>query len=154
MLARIIRTIQEKLGLTKSEAAILLFLSLSLILGGSVKMFHLDRTAHDFDFTASDEFFAAASAKIDSILAYEEDSLDNSIVRKAGATPEADVAVNINLATIDELTALPGVGRATARRIIDYRTANGRFNSADELLNVKGIGKKKLEQMRPHVRVE
>jgi len=61
--------------------------------------------------------------------------------------------VNINTAGLQELQRLPGVGPATAQKIIDYRTQNGRFDSVDELEEVSGIGPAKLEKMRPFVRL-
>ena len=60
-------------------------------------------------------------------------------------------AVDINTADSAELQRLPGVGPATAQKIIDYRTQTGSFSSVDQLLEVKGIGPKKLEKMRPFV---
>lgn len=53
--------------------------------------------------------------------------------------------VSINRADKDDLAALPGIGDVLARRIVDYRRANGYFTSPEELLNVEGIGEKKLE---------
>jgi len=60
-------------------------------------------------------------------------------------------AVDINTADSAELQRLPGVGPATAQKIIDYRTQTGSFSSVDQLLEVKGIGPKKLEKLRPFV---
>ncbi|GIV18335.1 MAG: competence protein ComEA [Armatimonadota bacterium] len=61
--------------------------------------------------------------------------------------------ININTASAEQLESLPGVGPATARAIIEYRKQNGGFSSIDELLDVRGIGPKKLEQIRPYVTV-
>jgi competence protein ComEA len=61
--------------------------------------------------------------------------------------------VNINEANATELESLPGVGPATAQAILDYRSEHGRFRSVDDLLNVRGIGPAKLEQIKPHARV-
>ena len=59
--------------------------------------------------------------------------------------------LNINIATAEELQTLPNIGEATAQRIIDYRTQHGDFNSVDAIQNVKGIGTKTLEKLRPFV---
>jgi len=56
--------------------------------------------------------------------------------------------VNINAASVEELQRLPGVGPATAEKIADYRRQIGRFTSCEQLMDVKGIGPKKLEKMR------
>lgn len=61
--------------------------------------------------------------------------------------------VSVNTATLEELDTLPGVGPVTAQRIIEHREMSGGFRTVDELLAVKGIGPKKLEQMRPFVRL-
>jgi len=51
-------------------------------------------------------------------------------------------ALDINTATAKEFTEVKGIGTKKAERIISYRTEHGKFNSVDELKNVKGIGKK------------
>jgi len=62
-----------------------------------------------------------------------------------------DGTVNINTADAAELQRLPGVGPSTADTILEYRRQIGHFSSADQLDDVKGIGPKKLEKMRPFV---
>jgi competence protein ComEA len=56
--------------------------------------------------------------------------------------------VQLSTATVEELDTLPGVGPATAQRILDYRTKHGAFSSVDELDAVSGIGPKRMEQLR------
>jgi competence protein ComEA len=69
----------------------------------------------------------------------------------AAAVPTTPV--DLNAATAEQLDVLPGVGPATATAILTYRDEHGRFASVDELLEVRGIGEAKLEQLRPLVRV-
>lgn len=60
--------------------------------------------------------------------------------------------VDINKATVEQLEQLPGIGHKTAEAIVKYREEHP-FKSVDELTNVKGIGQKKLERLRPLVTV-
>jgi competence protein ComEC len=59
--------------------------------------------------------------------------------------------INVNTASLEELVKLPGVGKATAGRILEWRQEHGPFASVDDLRNVKGIGAKTLEKLRDHV---
>lgn len=61
--------------------------------------------------------------------------------------------LNINTADAAALETLPGVGPALAQRIVAYREAHGPFTAVEDLLNVPGIGEKKLAQLREHVTV-
>jgi competence protein ComEA len=72
----------------------------------------------------------------------------------SGSGPSVPTSpVDLNAATAEELDVLPGVGPATATAILTYRDQHGRFGSVDELLDVRGIGEAKLEQLRPLVHV-
>jgi competence protein ComEA len=62
--------------------------------------------------------------------------------------------ININTAGAAELELLPGVGPVLAARIVEHRAKIGRFRTVDELNDVKGIGPKSLEKLRPHCRVQ
>ncbi|MEX2271874.1 MAG: helix-hairpin-helix domain-containing protein [Vicinamibacterales bacterium] len=58
-------------------------------------------------------------------------------------------AVNINTAAASELQKLPGIGAATATRILEYRQKNGPFKKAEELMNIRGIGEKSFLKLKP-----
>lgn len=68
----------------------------------------------------------------------------------------ANVMFPININTADEATLqlLPGIGPAYSKRIVDYRLEHGSFNSVDELKNIRGIGPKTLQKLRPIVTLE
>lgn len=64
-----------------------------------------------------------------------------------------DTIVNINSANAEELQKLPGIGPSIANNIIRYRNENGKFNSIDDLLHVRGIGKSRLDNIRPYIKL-
>ncbi len=66
---------------------------------------------------------------------------------------EAPQRININTAEPWLLQALPGIGEILAQRIIDYRTANGRFLSIEDLMNVEGIGSSVFEKIKDKITV-
>lgn len=69
-------------------------------------------------------------------------------------TPQdQDGKVSINTAGTLELQEIPGIGEKKAQAIVEYRNAHGPFGSVNELTNVKGIGDKLLEKMKPHIRL-
>lgn len=62
-----------------------------------------------------------------------------------------NVRISINSGTLEELDRIPGIGPVTAQNIIDFREANGFFQSVEELIKVKGIGEKTLEKIREYI---
>jgi len=61
--------------------------------------------------------------------------------------------VNINTATATELETLPGVGPATATRILEYRQKNGGFKKIEDIMNVRGIGEKSFLKLKPLITI-
>ena len=69
-----------------------------------------------------------------------------------GASPGSATApagpIHLNVATLEELDTLPGVGPVTAQKILDYRQKHGAFSSLEELDAIPGIGSARIEQLR------
>ena len=65
-----------------------------------------------------------------------------------------EVKVNINTATVEELKTLKGIGEKKAEAIIEYRKKNGSFKNKEELMKVRGIGKKLYESFQERVIVQ
>jgi len=62
--------------------------------------------------------------------------------------------ININTANSEELQQVPGIGPATAQKILQMRKTYGPFKSVDDLLAIRGLGEKRLDKMRKYITVE
>jgi competence protein ComEA len=80
------------------------------------------------------------------------DELSGPAERERLARP--DMRLDLNKATAEELTMLPGIGPAFAESIVRFRRERGRINSLEELMEISGIGPARLEAMAPHVVVD
>ena len=63
-------------------------------------------------------------------------------------------SLDLNTATVKQLSALPGVGKKRAEAIVAYRSENGKFERVDEIRKIDGIGKKTLSKISERVVVE
>ena len=82
----------------------------------------------------------------------------NSELAQAPTSQKKEVGkegkVNINTATVEELKTLKGIGEKKAEAIIEYRKKNGSFKNKEELMKVRGIGKKLYESFQERVIVQ
>lgn len=154
---RFLETFQEKIGFTRQEAVAVVTLSSVVIIGAGVRWFQDDgdRAAsvrHQFDYTKQDSAFAAITREARSAAQAPAGAVETQ--RPAEKKVARPAIVNINRASKAELMTLPGIGEVYAGRILEHRRQHGAFSSVNDLLKVKGIGKKKLQKLRPFVRVQ
>lgn len=107
----------------------------------------------------------------------EEETKELSVLERIGGEPESTLTgrpsdagvsgdsgnhaaqtvtgpVNINTATVAELTALPGIGEAKAESIIEYRESVGRFTAIEEIMNISGIGEAMFDRIKDKITVK
>lgn len=87
------------------------------------------------------EMFVAVPEKIMTVPSIQTESIEEP----TEDTEEISFPIPINQADKEEIMALPGIGDVLAERIIAYRKEHGEFSAVEELLNVEGLGKKRLE---------
>jgi competence ComEA-like helix-hairpin-helix protein len=133
-----LKRIGEWLALTKTERNVILFLTITMLAGAGIRLYQITfPSAPLFDYRSSDSTFAALSN------APEESSADSTKEMDEGASEK----LNINTATKQQLLDLPGIGEKTAERILKFREENGKITSIEDLCAIKGMSKRKLEQL-------
>ena len=91
--------------------------------------------------------FAEHQSKFTSNLKFLEEQ------HKMKDNKQFSTTININTATLEELDALPGIGPAIAQRIVEFRKEQP-FTKIEDIMLVKGIGKKKFAKLRERITVE
>ncbi len=131
-----LKRIAEHLALTNTERKVILFLVITLLAGAGIRLYQqLVPSAPKFDYHTSDSTFTALSSAVED----STEPFDAAIV---------EGRLNINTATKQQLMELPGIGEKTAVRIIERRNERGKFTSLEELKTIKGVTKKRFEQLQ------
>lgn len=141
--------LQARVGCTRNEALVVLVLSTTFVLGLGLRTLRekLALPSPRFDFAQADSVFLARSRQpVDTT---QRSGTGFSSSRTASRPPLRSIPLNTSTAV--NLARLPGIGPVFAERIVAYRTAHGPFQTLDDLRRVKGIGPKKLVQVRPYL---
>ncbi len=144
------------LNLTRQERLVIKFLVVFFLIGGAIHLYKLNLAKVSYvdigEVTKEEEQFKVMADKVDSM--YISESTKTRREKNDEISRPVSYRININTAEKDELMKLPEIGSVTADRIILYRMEHERFNSVDELINVRGIGKKTLEKIKGEVTIE
>ncbi|OGU71576.1 MAG: hypothetical protein A2V93_07305 [Ignavibacteria bacterium RBG_16_34_14] len=150
------------IGLTETEIKILLFLITTFLVGFCYKTFFLqdeNKSVKVFDYSKEDSLFFAVEDEPektgnenqqDKAIDYKQEVLDFNPGNFSGSNSKitpAEKSINLNSANLEELILLPGIGKKTAERIIELRDKRGKFKSLRELLEIKGIGESKFQNI-------
>lgn len=165
---RILQKVSRKIGFTETESRIILFVLFAFFVG--IVVLHFKETTGNenilqFDYSGQDKLFSEGvpvDEQVDSLTVQKErkgelekGSSGSHVKKLSENKSSANVGViNLNKATREQLITLPGIGLKTANAIVDFKLRNGNFKSVNELTNVKGIGRAKLEKIRKFIYVE
>lgn len=170
---KLLDNIAVKLGVTRAEMTAVTLLALLLLTGGALRYSGAVQEADKAIKTA--ETARYSEAEVDSLLslamsagetapepeaasaAAGTETEQTTQHRSANRTPKKNFSgtVALNSASLSRLQMIPGVGPVMAQRIIEFRKEKGgRINRINDLLEVKGIGKKKLELLEKHLTLD
>lgn len=145
--------LQERWGFTRNEVIAMLFLAGMFALGGALRWVKPAASSPPGELSpaiaAADSEFLARSRVL--FLSDPPSSAPRTDRAKPKPAPRPG-SVDINTATLEQLVLLPGIGKATAEKILSYRAENGPFGEPEELMDVPGIGPRKFERIRPFLR--
>lgn len=168
-LSKTFAKLQTAFGATKAELGFVSLLLAGLLLGGAAKYAGDQKPGYNrelseivyasLDSLAEVERTTFIGTDIDDN-PYAELALADTVRKDDGYFPKSkkkelpEEKININTASKVELMKLPGVGEATAKKIIKYRQKHGGFKTIDEIMKIKGIAQKKFEKLKKHIKVE
>ena len=109
----------------------------------------------EYDYSVMDSiFFKRSYQNPDSVLKKVLSVKNENISENSKNTDKKIEIININTATTVDFEKLPYIGPVIAKRITEYRLANKRFETIQDLKKVKGIGEKTLQKLKPYISVE
>ncbi len=159
--------ISRKIGFTPTEIRVILFLVIVLLLGLGLKYFlavdhkarilSTDYSIQDSLFFFSDNSDSNISKLSNKVVDSKSEVLDfnnRDFQEKKSSNIIGEKSINLNNASISDLTSLPGIGEKTAVAILEYKKNIGKFRNLNELMNVKGIGVSKFNKIKKYIYID
>ncbi len=168
---KLLETISLKTNLTKIEVRTFGFIIIIFIVGLIAKSIKIDietKPIRKFNYSFNDSLFKAIRQKsskelllikkkekrVDSEVKLSNFSKLKLVSKKKSNFSLKEASININTADVMQLKKLPGIGSKTAQKIIALRNKKKGLKSLDELLEVRGIGLKKLDKIKKFIYIE
>ncbi len=161
----------KMISFTRSEIRVILFIVMVLASGFLIRYYKQvigNGSLAPYDYSESDSIFKERSLnagrktltdvsdfndkELAEAIRQSEDSL--SLQLKSFTEEYSGPKININTATVDDFVDLPGIGESIAGKIIEYRESRKGFKKVDDMMNVKGIGKKKFAKIKNYIKTE
>lgn len=162
--------LSKKIGFTETEIFVMLFLAGLFILGFVYVEFIKNDVAAEYkhiDYSKQDSLFEYYSnlnpefdlddPRLDSNLEIKKRVLelsDTTAYVKKDISSLNEKSININIAGVNELVKLPGIGEKTAEKIVQLRNERGKFKRLEEIMDVKGIGEVKFNKIKKFLYIE
>jgi len=156
-----IKKLSRLASLTETEIKIFIFVLTMLCIGLAIKYFtsEAEQKIKKFSYSKEDSLFAyfnnlefdTATTQLEAIFPNTKLFSPKILEQSKYEKKEFRGRLNLNSATSAQLATLPGIGAKTAEQICNYKKRVGNIKSLDELLNVKGIGEKKLTKLKHYL---
>ena len=162
--------LSKKIGFTETEIFVMLFLAGLFLLGFVYVEFIKNDEAAEYkhiDYSKQDSLFEYYSnlnpefdlddPRLDSNLEIKKRVLelsDTTAYVKKDISSLNEKSININIAGVNELVKLPGIGEKTAEKIVQLRNERGKFKRLEEIMDVKGIGEVKFNKIKKFLYIE
>ena len=157
----------RKLGFTRNDLILIAFLLLTFTAGLLIK-FTGWTNEKEYDYSARDknfeQYLKSSFSNLELSSSKQErlkllKNINDSLMKESdspGNMTSDQVQgkkIDINTAYSADLELLPGIGKVTAERIIDYREQNGGFSRIEDLMEIKGIGRKKFDRIKDYITI-
>ena len=161
-----LKKLSEKIGFTQTEIKVILFLVVVFVIGAAYSLVNKEGKGEyiNFDYSEQDSLFSLFKNNFS-----PEDKSPNESVdikrevlelkpldyeQNKKPPPPEEKSININIAGINQLISLPGIGEKTADKIVLLREERGGFKNLEELLDVRGIGEVKFNKIKKFLYIE